>query len=121
MGLANFLRDKTAAASESLKQRDWTREQLAISSLKTWSTGWVHCLLSSTLDCSSSSLFTWARTSDTDVAQITVAVLSSKIWLTFVACVQGSRAGADSHSTGHQAGQGRHQVLRRRPALGEPP
>ncbi|BDA48237.1 probable rho GTPase-activating protein 12 [Coccomyxa sp. Obi] len=39
LGFANFLRDKTAAASESLKQRDWTREQQAISSLKTWGTG----------------------------------------------------------------------------------
>lgn len=39
LGFANFLRDKTAAASESLKQRDWTREQQAMSSLKTWGTG----------------------------------------------------------------------------------
>ncbi len=39
MGFASFLRDKTKAASESLKQRDWTREQQALSSIKTWGTG----------------------------------------------------------------------------------
>ena len=41
MGFASFLRDKTKAASESLKQRDWTREQQALSSIKTWGTGCV--------------------------------------------------------------------------------
>ena len=41
MGFASFLREKTSAASESLKQRDWTREQQALSSLKTWGTGWA--------------------------------------------------------------------------------
>ena len=41
MGLASFLRDKTKAASDSIKQRDWTREQQALSSIKTWGTGYV--------------------------------------------------------------------------------
>jgi hypothetical protein len=39
MGLASFLKEKTTAAGESIKQHDWTREQQALSSLKTWSTG----------------------------------------------------------------------------------
>lgn len=41
LGIASFLRDKTKAASESLKQRDWTREQQALSSIKTWGTGYA--------------------------------------------------------------------------------
>lgn len=39
LGFASFLREKTTQASESLKQRDWTREQQALTSLRIWGTG----------------------------------------------------------------------------------
>ena len=40
MGFASFLREKTKAASETLKQHDWTREQQALSQIRTWGTGY---------------------------------------------------------------------------------
>ena len=46
MGFASFLREKTKAASETLKQHDWTREQQALSQIRTWGTGYVSLSLS---------------------------------------------------------------------------